>query len=230
MAASKVCLVVGVGPGLGMACVRRWIGEGFKVAMVSRTASKLEQLAATTPGAFAFPADITDPASTKAALTTIEQQLGDIHTVVYNAGSGVFGTYMNVTHQQLDFSMATNVHGLLTVAQHLGPKMTSRGEGVFCVTGATAALRGKPMTVGFATAKAAQRMLTQSLARDLGPRGVHCFYVIVDGGIGKDSGDDGQNGSRMDPDAIAGTYWAVAQQPRNCWTQEMDVRPAVETW
>merc|ERR1719222_175453 len=76
--------------------------------------------------------------------------------------------------------------------------MTARGEGVIAVTGATAALRGKPMTVGFATAKAAQRMLTQSLARDLGPKGIHCFYVIVDGGIGRQSGDQGQNGSGCD--------------------------------
>ena len=166
----------------------------------------------------------------KAALTAIEEQLGEIHTVVYNAGKGVFATYMNVSHEQLDMSMKTNVHGLLTVAQHVGPKMTARGQGIFCVTGATVSLRGKPMTVGFATSKAAQRMLTQSLARDLGPKGIHCFYVIVDGLIGSDSGDDDGNGSKMDPDAIASVYWNVAQQPKNCWTQELDVRPFVEKW
>ena len=86
------------------------------------------------------------------------------------------------------------------------------------------------LKVGFATAKAAQRMLTQSLARDLGPKGIHCFYVIVDGGIGRQSGDEGQNGSRMDPDAIAADYWHVANQPKNNWTQELDCRPWVENW
>merc|ERR1712037_940547 len=170
------------------------------------------------------------PASLKAALNEVEQKLGEIHTVVYNAGNGVFATYENVTHEKLEMAMKTNVHGLLTVAQHLGPKMTARGEGVIAVTGATAALRGKPMTVGFATAKAAQRMLTQSLARDLGPKGVHCFYVIVDGGIGRQSGDKGLNESRMDPDAIAADYWHVAQQPKHNWTQELDCRPWVENW
>ena len=213
--------------------------------MVSRTASKLEAAAAKNPGTLAVAADVTNPASLTAALTTIEQKLGEIHTVVYNAGNSVLATYENVTHEKLEMSMKTNVHGLLTVAQHVGPKMTARGEGVIAVTGATAALRGKPMTVsgicfigtthiflkvGFATAKAAQRMLTQSLARDLGPKGIHCFYVIVDGGIGRQSGDQGQNGSRMDPDAIAADYWHVANQPKNNWTQELDCRPWVENW
>ena len=115
--------------------------------MVSRTASKLKAIAAENPGTFAFPGDVTDPASLKAALTGVEQQLGEIHTVVYNAGNSVLATYENVTHEKLEMSMKTNVHGLLTVAQHVGPKMTARGEGVIAVTGATAALRGKPMTV-----------------------------------------------------------------------------------
>ena len=115
--------------------------------MVSRTASKLEAAAAENPGTFAFAGDVTNPQSLKAALTAVEQQLGEIHTVVYNAGNSVIGSYENVTHEKLEMSMKTNVHGLLTVAQHVGPKMTARGEGVIAVTGATAALRGKPMTV-----------------------------------------------------------------------------------
>merc|ERR1711953_528627 len=228
--AGRVCVVIGAGPGLGIACARRWAQEGYKVALVSRTASKLQAIAAENPGTFAFPGDVTVPASLKAALTAVEQQLGEIHTVVYNAGNSVLATYENVTHEKLEMSMKTNVHGLLTVAQHVGPKMTMRGEGVIAVTGATAALRGKPITVGFATAKAAQRMLTQSLARDLGPKGIHCFYSIIDGRIGRQSGDQGQNGSRMDPDGIADNYWYVAQQKRNNWTQELDCRPWVENW
>jgi len=226
----RVCVLIGAGPGLGIACARRWVREGYKVALVSRTASKLQAIAAENPGTFAFPGDVTDPASLKAALDAVEQQLGEIHTVVYNAGNSVLATYENVTHEKLEMSMKTNVHGLLTVAQHVGPKMTSRGEGVIAVTGATAALRGKPITVGFATAKAAQRMLTQSLARDLGPKGIHCFYAIIDGRIGAESGDEGENGSRLDPDGIAENYWYVAQQKWNNWTQELDCRPWVENW
>ena len=115
--------------------------------MISRTASKLEATAAANPGTFAFAGDVTNPASLKAALNEVEQKLGEIHTVVYNAGNGVFATYENVSHEKLEMAMKTNVHGLLTVAQHVGPKMTGRGEGVIAVTGATAALRGKSITV-----------------------------------------------------------------------------------
>ena len=86
------------------------------------------------------------------------------------------------------------------------------------------------LKVGFATAKAAQRMLTQSLARDLGPKGIHCFYSIIDGRIGAVNRDEGENGSRLDPDGIAENYWYVAQQKRNNWTQELDCRPWVENW
>merc|ERR1712012_1471219 len=125
--AGRVCVVIGVGPGLGMSCVRQWVKEGYKVAMVSRTASKLEAAAAENPGTLAVAADVTNPASLTAALTTVEQKLGEIHTVVYNAGLGVWATYENVTHEKLEMSMKTNVHGLLTVAQHVGPKMTARG-------------------------------------------------------------------------------------------------------
>jgi len=204
--------------------------RGLQGGNGEQNCQQVEAAAAENPGTLAVAADVTNPASLTAALTTVEQKLGEIHTVVYNAGLGVWATYENVTHEKSEMSMKTNVHGLLTVAQHVGPKMTARGEGVIAVTGATAALRGKPMTVGFATAKAAQRMLTQSLARDLGPKGIHCFYVIVDGGIGRQSGDQGQNGSRMDPDAIAADYWHVANQPKNNWTQELDCRPWVENW
>merc|ERR1712107_755884 len=122
--AGRVCVVIGVGPGLGMSCVRQWAKEGYKVAMVSRTASKLEAAAAENPGTLPVAADVTNPASLTAALTTVEQKLGEIHTVVYNAGLGVWATYENVTHEKLEMSMKTNVHGLLTVAQHVGPKMT----------------------------------------------------------------------------------------------------------
>ena len=97
-----------------------------------------------------------------------------------------------------------------------------REGGVLAITGATASLRGKPFTAGFAPAKAGQRMLVQSLARELGPQNVHVFYTIVDGAE--------EDGKHMDPEDIAETYWRVAQQKRSAWTFEVDLRPFCENW
>merc|ERR1719336_1980058 len=104
--------------------------------------------------------------------------------------------------------------------------MEAAGEGVVAVTGATAAWRGKPFTVGFAPGKGGQRLLAQSLARDLGPKGVHVFYVIIDGGVDPDNKHD----NRLHADQIANTYWNMANQHRSCWVQELDLRPYVEKW
>jgi len=125
----------------------------------------------------------------------------------------------------MDQGYATNTKGLLLLAQLVAPGMVERGEGVIGVTGATASLRGKPFTAGFAPAKASQRMVAQALARDLGPKGVHVFYVIIDGQI---------NGTTdpkfMQADEIADVYWNIASQPRSVWTHEMDLRPFGENW
>jgi len=142
----------------------------------------------------------------------------------------------------MELALRTNCVGLLTAAKHVVPKMEAQGRGCVVVTGATAALRGKvrssfvvrrrflspplgaqPRTTAFAAAKAAQRSLTQSIAKKAMPNGVHVSYAIIDGAVG-----DGE--TRIDPDAIAETYYQITQQPKSCWTFELDVRPHVETW
>ena len=129
--------------------------------------------------------------------------------------------------------MKTNVHGLLRATQKIAPGMIDRAatstttQQSILVTGATASLRGKPFTVCFAPQKGAQRLLAQSLARDLGPKGVHVGLFVIDGQVGKTDTDDP---SKLDPDAIADTYWTVANQPKTAWSFETEVRPAVETW
>ena len=106
-------------------------------------------------------------------------------------------------------------------------RMVAAGGGVVGITGATASLRGKPMTIGFAPAKAAQRMMAQSLARELGPKNVHVFYSIIDGLV-RSGAEDG--GKYMDPEDIADNYWRVATQNRSAWTHEIDMRPFSENW
>ena len=130
--------------------------------------------------------------------------------------------------------MKTNVYGLLRATQKIAPGMIERASSSgdsapssILVTGATASLRGKPFTVGFAPQKGAQRLMTQSLARDLGPKGVHVGLFILDGQVGDAGGEDR---TKLDPDAVANTYWSVANQDRTAWSFETEVRPALENW
>merc|ERR1712002_111993 len=172
----RVCVVFGYGPGLGAAFARKWIKEGYKVAIVARNEDKLKEFEAKYEGGVTkgYPCDVTNRQQMEVTVEKIEGDLGPIHTVVYNAGSGVFKTYRELTLEEFDRSMRINTHGLFTAAQLICTKMEERGEGVLAVTGASASWRGKPYTAAFAAAKAAQRSLSQSLARDLGPKKHTC--------------------------------------------------------
>jgi NADP-dependent 3-hydroxy acid dehydrogenase YdfG len=226
MSSAKVCAIFGYGPGVGAAAARKWSSEGCKVALLARTLEKVQAAEATIPQSKGFACDVTKPADIDSAVTKIEQELGPIHTVVYNAGNGVWKTWDALDLDLFDMAMKTNVHGLLKVTQAIAPGMIQRGQGTILVTGATASLRGKPFTVGFAPPKGAQRLLAQALARDLGPKGVHVGLFIIDGMIGVDD----QDPKKIDPNAIADTYWHVANQPKTCWSFETEVRPSVENW
>lgn len=224
--AARVAIVFGVGPGLGGSVARKWASEGFSVACVARTPGKAATVAAEIGGnAIGYECDVTNASNLAECVAKVENDLGAIEMMCYNCGSGVWKTYDQITEEEFDRGFKSNAFGLLAAAQLICPKMVANGGGVVAVTGATASLRGKPFTAGFAASKAAQRSLTQSLARDLGPKGIHVFYVIIDGQIG-----DSSDGSKLHPDAIAETYFNLASQPKNCWTFEMDIRPSVENW
>ena len=222
-ASRKVACVIGYGPGIGASCARKWSAEGYAVALISRNAEKLAAAKATIPNSQGFPADVTDPRSLEAALTKVEETFGPIDDLLYNAGSGLWKSYDQVQDHELDLAFKTNAGGLLTAARVVVSKMEARGSGNLVVTGATAALRGKPKTTAFAAAKAAQRSLTQSIARKAMPSGVHVVYAIIDGAVG-----DGE--TRIHPDAIADTFFNLTLQPKSCWTFELDMRPFVESW
>ena len=228
----KVCVVFGYGPGIGAACARRWIKEGFKVAIVARNGEKLKSFEAKHGGSVTrgYPCDVTNRKQMETTVAQIETDLGPIHTMIYNAGKGIWKKYDQLTEEEFDLCLNINAKGLLIASQLICPKMEQRGEGVVAVTGATAAWRGKPFTAAFAAAKAAQRSLSQSLARDLGPKNIHVFYVIVDGGVDKNEETGHERLGSLDPNAIAESYWNLASQPKSCWTFEMDVRPNVENW
>jgi len=239
MAAQKVCVVFGFGPGVGAACARRWIEGGYKVAILARKMDKLQAFEEKHSAdvedvakgyAKGYACDVTNRSQMKEAVSKIEVDLGPIETVIYNAGSAVFKTYDQMTEADFDSCVAINARGLLTAAQLICPKMVENGGGNVAITGATASLRGKPFTAAFAAGKAAQRMLAQSLARDLGPKNVHVYYVINDGLIDNNENPGEQKDGMIDPNAMAETYWNLSQQPKNCWTQELDLRPNAENW
>lgn len=219
-----VCAVIGYGPGIGHAAAAKFAKEGYSVAIMGRTMEKLSTGESTIENCKAYVTDVTVPDSLIGGLTKIEKELGQIDVLIYNAGSGIFKNYDEQDLDEMDRSVKTNLYGLFTAAQHVCPKMESRGDGFVMITGATASLRGKPFTASFAAAKAAQRSFAQSLARQLGPKGVHVSLAIIDGQVGK-----GKENC-IDPDSIGNTYFSISQQDRSCWTHEITVRPFVSNW
>lgn len=222
-----VCAVIGIGPKNGRAFATRFAEEGYAVALLSRSTDYSSGLAAELGGK-AYACDVTDPAAIKQAFAQIRADLGDVDVLLYNAGSGQFGTFDDVPDEAFEKGWQINVRGLLQSSREVLGPMRKKGSGAIIITGATASLRGKPVTAAFAQAKAAQRSLAQSFARQLGPEGIHVALVIVDGGIGSDeqSRDEGM----LRPSDIAATVYHLATQPKSAWTFEVDVRPFKENW
>jgi NAD(P)-dependent dehydrogenase (short-subunit alcohol dehydrogenase family) len=230
----RTCVVVGAGPGNGLAFARRFAAGGYRVALVGRSREKLDAVAAEVPGSRVVPADATDPAALTAAFGSIRAELGPVDVLLYNAGSGQWGNFQEITADGLEAGWRTNVLGLLVAGQAVADDMIARGSGAIVVTGATASLRGNVGTAAFASAKAGQRSLAQSMARYLGPKGVHVAYVIVDGVIGTPATrtrmPDKAPEFFLDPAQIAEAVHVLAHQHRSAWTFELDLRPFAERW
>jgi NADP-dependent 3-hydroxy acid dehydrogenase YdfG len=202
--------------------------------MLARSADRLAELAATTSGSRAYPTDVTDGGAVRDTFAKIRSDLGPIKVLLHNAGNAVFGDFMTISAEDFENSWRTNTMALLVCGQAAAPDMIAGGEGAIVVTGATASLRGGANFSGFASAKAAQRILAQSMARTLGPQGVHVAYVIVDGVIDMPATrammPDRPDDAFLKPDDIADSVFHVAHQPASAWTFELDVRPFTENW
>jgi NAD(P)-dependent dehydrogenase (short-subunit alcohol dehydrogenase family) len=232
----SVAVVVGVGPGLGQAAARRFAAGGLRVAMIARTAEKLEALrdAIAKEGGSALPvaADATDAGSLKAAFERVERELGAPSVLVYNAGAFQMGGVLEVSADDFERCWRANCFGGFVAAQTVAPAMLERGKGSLLFTGATAALRGSARFSCLAVGKFGLRALTQSLARELGPRGIHVAHVVVDGQIDTPRLREMMPGrdpaTMLAPDAIAETFYQLHAQHPSAWTLELDVRPHVE--
>ena len=227
-----VAVVTGVGPGLGAALARRFATD-YAVAILARSADYLKGLATEmrTGGAavIELPCDVGDRAQLAKAFDTIRADLGEPATLLYNAGSGSWGTITEITAEQYEKDWRVNALGAFLAAKEVAPAMIVRGRGAMLFTGATAGVKAGPKSISFGPAKFAMRGLAQSLARDLGPKGIHVAWINVDGSIDI-PGARGRkptlnDGDFLKPEAIAETYWHLAHQDPSAWTMELEVRP-----
>jgi len=228
-----VAVVTGVGPGLGAALARRF-AQGYAVAINARSADYLRTLKTEirSSGATVLeaPADIGDRAQVEAAFKLIREQLGAPDVLVYNAGSGKWGNVLEVSPEDFEATWRVNAYGAFLASREVVPAMLARGRGVILFTGATAGVKAGAKSAAFGPAKFAMRGLAQSMARDLGPKGIHVAWINVDGVI--DLPGRTIPGFKpedlLDPAAIAETYWHLAHQHPSAWTMELEVRPFKE--
>lgn len=241
---SGVCLIVGVGDGLGSAMARAFAADGFTVCM-TRRARHLDQLEALAEeirrrggSAYAYGVDAREEEEMVELFARVEREVGPLEVVVFNIGANVrFGI------RETTARVFTKVWEMACFAGFLAGReaakaMVPRGRGTILFTGATASVRGRDGFAAFASAKHGLRAVAQSMARELGPQGIHVAHVVIDGAV------DGVfiRGNRADVDAllardeilkpedIALNYVALARQPRSAWTHELDLRPWRETW
>ena len=227
-------LVVGAGPGLGSAVAQRFADAGMPVAVSTRTQRTVAAIASGINGAGgtakAYAADATDEDAVIDLFDRVESDLGQIDVVVYNAGAFTRSPVIETSAEAFMDCWKVGCFGGFLVAREAARRMLPRRHGTILVTGATAALRGSANFVNLAVGKFGLRALAQSMARELGPEGIHVAHVIVDGVIAVDDRDQTTGGpdDLLSADAIAQTYFDLYSQHRSAWTFEVDLRPWVE--
>jgi short-subunit dehydrogenase len=231
---NPVAVVTGVGPGTGAAIARRFSQGGYAVAMLARNRERIAKLETEIPNSRAYPCDVTDEAELDTAISAIRTDLGEPKVLIHNAVGGAFGNFLEIDPKVLNQNFQVNTMALLYLARRLAPAMVAAGEGAIIASGNTSALRGKASFAGFAPTKAAQRILAESIARELGPKGVHVAYVLIDAVIDlewtRKRWPDAPGEFFIKPAAIADEVWHVAHQDRSAWSFNVEIRPFRETW
>ena len=228
-----VCLITGVGPGTGAALARRF-AKGYRVAMLARTEARLAELEQQLSGARGYACDVSDEVQLTRTFAMIREELGDPQVVLHNAVGGAFGDFMSIDPQVLNQNFQVNTMALLHLARLAAPAMIEAGRGAILCTGNTSTYRGKAHFAGFAPTKAAQRILAESMARRLGPEGVHVAYIAIDAVIDlewtRKRMPDKPDSFFCRPDDIAAECWHIVHQPRSAWLFDVQIRPAEESW
>lgn len=235
-----IAVVSGVGEGLGFALGRRFAKAGYNVALSARNTERLERLASDIGKAggkaFAAPCDAREEQAIVALFDKLESDHGPVEVAVFNAGSNYRNSILETPADMFEKIWRLGCHAGFLFGREAARRMTPRGAGTILFTGATASIRGASHFAAFAAAKNGLRAVAQSMARELGPKGIHVAHVVIDGMIDtaavrarfpdrvKDLGPDAMLGT----DAIAELYYQIHAQPRSAWTFEADLRPAGE--
>jgi NAD(P)-dependent dehydrogenase (short-subunit alcohol dehydrogenase family) len=224
-------VVAGVGPGLGASIARRFDAAGCALGLLARSSSTVDPLAEELDDAVAVTADVGDRDAVADAFETVREAYGPVDTLVVNASTAPWKGTLAVDPGEFDRALDTNVRGALACVQEAVPDMLETdGDGTVIFTGATTSVRGREGAIGFSAAKFAARGMAESMARELGPEGIHVAHVVIDGGIRPQGRTVEDPAASLDPDAIAREYWRLVEQDRSAWTLELDLRPHVENF
>ncbi|MBY0420691.1 MAG: SDR family NAD(P)-dependent oxidoreductase [Parvularculaceae bacterium] len=243
-ATQRTCLIIGAGDGLGAALARAFAKEGLAVCLTRRArhVAEVEALAqsirASGGKAYGFGVDAREEAEMAALVDRIERDIGPLEVVVFNIGANVRYGVVETTAQVYRKVWEMAAFAGFLAGREAARVMTPRGSGTILFTGATASLRGGAGFSSFAGGKHALRALSQSMARELGPKGIHVAHVVIDGAIDgafvrealPDYAARLERGEIMRPDDIALNYVHLWKQPRSAWSQEIDLRPWTEKW
>ncbi len=230
---SQTAVIAGVGPGLGAAIARKFADEGCNLALLSRSSPYIinlsNRLEETGTSVLPIPTDITDSAMVEASFDQIRAELGTPDILVNHAGNAAWGNLSELTPEAFESAWRVCTLGAFLCVKQVVPDMIAKGSGTVLFSGATSAVRGRAGAIAFSSAKYAMRGLASSLAREVGPQGIHVAHIIIDGIINtpnlRERYQVQEGDPLLEPDAIASTYWALVQQERSAWSFEVDVRP-----
>jgi NAD(P)-dependent dehydrogenase (short-subunit alcohol dehydrogenase family) len=225
----RTALIVGAGAGISASLARSLTAAGLKVGLAARDTAKLAPLLAET-GAQAFAVDAADPAGVARLFDTVDAELGEPDVVVYNASARAHGPIAEIDPEAVLKATSITAFGGFLVIQQAARRMLPRGRGAILLTGATAGVKGFPLSAAFAMGKFGLRGLAQSVARELGPKGIHVAHFVIDGAVRSERRPEAADrpDSTLSPDGIAQTYLDVLRQPRDAWSFEVELRPWVE--
>ncbi|WP_336327500.1 SDR family NAD(P)-dependent oxidoreductase [Halovenus sp. HT40] len=228
---TRTAVIAGVGPGLGESLARKFIDEGCQVGLFARSTGYLEELSAELgEQAVAVPTDITDEQRVEEAFDDVREAFGPVDILVNHASGAAWKGLRDISPGEFEQAWRVSAQGALLCSQQAVADMDDGGTIIF--TGATSAVRGRGGAVGFSAAKFAVRGMAESMARELGPEGIHVAHVVLDGQINtpalRQQNPNRDEDSLLDPDEIAESYWHLVEQDETTWTLELDLRPAVE--